>query len=166
MKVMLKGVIDEDFVNYKKPSMYLAFPYCSFKCEEECGRKVCQNSALAQQCNIQVSASILYERYQKNPITKAIVCGGLEPFDSWNSLKQLVRGFRTFTQDPIVIYTGYKEGELAEELKWLRQYRNILVKFGRFIPDKESHYDKILGVELASPNQYGKWIGGNDEDQS
>lgn len=164
MKITLKGIIDEDFVNYKKPSMYLAFPYCSFKCEEECGREICHNHTLAHQCDFQTSASTLYERYQKNPITKAIVCGGLEPFDSWNNLKVLIRGFRTFTKDPIVIYTGYKEDELTEELKYLRQFDNILVKFGRFIPDRESHYDRILGVELASPNQYSKWIGGKNED--
>ena len=34
----------EDFTNYKKPSMYIAFPSCTFKCEGECGQKICQNS--------------------------------------------------------------------------------------------------------------------------
>ena len=41
--MILKGLIDEDFVNYKKPAMVLEFPYCSFKCDKECGRQVCQN---------------------------------------------------------------------------------------------------------------------------
>jgi len=31
---------------------------------------------------------------------------------------------------------------------------NIIIKFGRFIPDQKSHMDETLGVELASPNQY------------
>ena len=35
-------------------------------------------------------------------------------------------------------------------------FRNIIVKFGRFIPDQESHYDEVLGVNLASNNQYAK----------
>jgi hypothetical protein len=81
-------------------------------------------------------------------------------------LRQLVRGFRVFTEDPIVIYTGYKEDELVEELKWLRQYDNILIKFGRFVPDKEDHYDELLGVKLASPNQYAKWVGGTNESEN
>ena len=42
MKVV--GLIDEDIVNYKKTSMYIAFPFCSFKCERECGKEICQNA--------------------------------------------------------------------------------------------------------------------------
>jgi len=33
---------------------------------------------------------------------------------------------------------------------------NIIVKFGRYRPNQEKHYDKILGVFLASDNQYAK----------
>ena len=28
----IKGLISEDFVNYKKPAMTIMFPYCTFKC--------------------------------------------------------------------------------------------------------------------------------------
>ena len=31
----IKDVIDEDFANYKKPSMFIATSQCSFKCEKE-----------------------------------------------------------------------------------------------------------------------------------
>ena len=34
--------------------------------------------------------------------------------------KYLIQGFRNITNDDIVIYTGYKEDELTDELKWLR----------------------------------------------
>ena len=40
----------------------------------------------------------------------------------------------------------------------LKQYDNIIIKFGRFIPNQEKHYDEVLGVELASPNQYARRI--------
>ena len=30
---------------------------------------------------------------------------------------------------------------------------NIIIKYGRFIPDQQPHYDEILGVNLASSNQ-------------
>jgi hypothetical protein len=33
--VQVKGVIYEDFVNYKKCSMLVAFPTCSFKCNAD-----------------------------------------------------------------------------------------------------------------------------------
>ena len=35
-------------------------------------------------------------------------------------------------------------------------YGNIIIKFGRFIPNQPSIYDEILGVTLASNNQYAK----------
>ena len=44
----IKGIIHEDFVNYKKPSMVVEFPCCDFKCDKECGQEVCQNSSLVK----------------------------------------------------------------------------------------------------------------------
>ena len=155
----IKGIRDEDFTQDKKPSMFIIFPYCNFKCDKESGKKICQNSHLATSKSVEVTEFSIVDRYLKNPITQAIVIGGLEPFDSWIELKRLVSLFRTKTQDDIVIYTGYEKREVENNmLRYLRAYRNIIVKFGRFVPDKESHYDEVLGVNLASPNQYAERI--------
>jgi hypothetical protein len=157
--MLIKGLIDEDFINYKKPSMFILFNYCSFKCDHEAGCAICQNSALAHEPDIDISFIEIASRYVKNPITKAVVFGGLEPFDSiW--LLRLIAEFRKYTDDEIVIYTGYTEEELEDDgiLGGVREYKNIIVKFGRFIPNQEKHYDEILGVELASPNQYARRI--------
>ena len=154
----LKGIIEEDFIQYKKPSMFLIFPKCSFKCDKECGRPICQNGALAnsEEIEIDIKQDILW-KYMDNPITEAIVCGGLEPFDSWEDLKCLIMNLRYYTPDDIVIYTGYREYEISrEKIDWLELYGNIVIKFGRFIPDQPSRYDEILGVNLASNNQYAK----------
>ena len=35
-----------------------------------------------------------------------------------------------------------------------RYFKNIIIKFGRYIPNQQAHYDDILGVNLASNNQY------------
>lgn len=158
MNIELKGVVFEDFVNYKKPSMYLAFPKCDFKCDRECGRAVCQNSQLANSENISVNIQRLVEKYLKSDITKAVVCGGLEPLDSFEQLYAFIKYFRVFKDDDIVIYTGYTEEEAKRKIGPLKKYNNIIVKFGRFIPSQPSHYDEVLGVKLASPNQYGKKI--------
>lgn len=151
----IKGLIDEDFVNYKKPSMYIAFPRCSFKCDKECGRQVCQNSALANEKNIEIALDKIIDRYMTNPITKALVCGGLEPFDSWKDLQCLILNFRYYTNDDIVIYTGYYEEEIEDEkIEWLMLYGPIIIKYGRFIPDDKEYFNYELGVKLASKNQY------------
>ena len=154
----IKGLVDEDFVNYKKPSMFIIFPECSFKCDKEAGCTICQNSALVNEPNIDISYIEIATRYVKNPITKSIVMGGLEPFDSWHDLRLLISILRGFTKDDIIIYTGYTEEELKNQLAYLRPYGNIIVKFGRFIPNQEKHYDEFLGVELASSNQYARRI--------
>lgn len=157
--MLIKNLIDEDFVNYKKPSMFIAFPYCSFKCCKEAGCSVCQNSQLAHEPNIEVQIDNILNRYINSPITSAIVCGGLEPLDSWEDLQAFICYVRHYIPDDIVIYTGYKEEEIKDKIDWLSLYENIIVKFGRFIPNQEGHYDEVLGVTLASPNQYAKQIG-------
>lgn len=161
----LKGLIDEDIVNYKKTSMFLIFPECSFKCDKENGCCVCQNSDLANQPIIDISKEDVCERYVTNPLTSAIVCGGLEPFDSEIDLLPFIDTLRRQykCKDDIVIYTGYTEEELTSLNKIkqnfysaLLKYDNIIVKFGRYIPKQMPHYDSVLGVELASNNQYAK----------
>ena len=101
----------------------------------------------------------------QNPITKAIVFGGLEPFDSLMDLSVLIEEFRKYTDDDIVIYTGYTEKEINSSpiklgvYKYLKSHcANIIIKFGRFVPNQEPHYDEILGVKLASNNQYARRI--------
>jgi hypothetical protein len=152
--MLIKGIIDEDFINYKKPCMVIEFPYCSFKCDKECGKQVCQNGALANSPNIDIERMDLINRYLQNDITQSIVMQGLEPFDSWNDLISFVFLFRCYSDDDIVIYTGYNLSELEEKVELLSYFKNIIIKFGRYIPNKQSHYDSVLGVNLASDNQY------------
>ena len=157
--IKIRGLIEEDFVNYKKPSMYIAFPYCTFKCDKECGYSVCQNSSLVTNSEIiNIDEQKIVKRYIDNPITTSIVISGLEPFDSFNELVILIRSFREKTSDDIVIYSGYNKEEITSYIEELKQFKNIIIKFGRFIPNQEKHYDEVLQVTLASPNQYGEKI--------
>lgn len=170
MKV--KGITDECFTDYKLPSMYIAFPHCNFKCDFENKGNYCQNSQLAKEPDIEISKEEILRRYIDNPITKAIVLGGLEPFDSEFDLLPFIdcarRQFKI--KDPIVIYTGYTEDELdtgnfgkvkdtdLQRSYWnnIKNSGNIIVKFGRYRPNHNKHFDEILGVYLASNNQYAK----------
>lgn len=154
----LKGLNEYDICNFRLPSMFIIFPTCSFKCDKECGRPICQNSSLAREPIIEIDAKEIIHRYLDNPLTHAVVCGGLEPFDSAAELSVFITLFRVFSQDPIVIYTGYTEEELADQLIFLQKFDNIIIKFGRFIPDSPHIFDTVLGVELASNNQYAKNI--------
>ena len=74
----IKGLIETDLINYKYPCMTIEMPYCSFKCDKECGERVCQNSALAAAADIEISVSNLIERYIKNPVTTSIVFQSLK----------------------------------------------------------------------------------------
>lgn len=156
--MIIKQLVDEDFVNYKKPSMFIGFPKCSFKCDKECGMQVCQNSTLALSHNIHIDTNKLVERYLDNPITHSIVCGGLEPLDTFDELVEFISCLRKKTDDDIVIYTGYYRNEILDKIDELSKFKNIIVKFGRFIQNQEKHFDEILGVYLASNNQYSERI--------
>jgi len=174
--MIVKDINECDFVNYKKPSMFLAFPTCSMKCDELNGAPVCQNCRLAQEPNISISKEEVCERYINNPLTNSIVFGGMEPFDSNLDVISLIDCLRNKynCNDDVVIYTGYtkeeliqgyrtnQEPEAAKAIKtfWvtLISYPNIIIKFGRFIVNSESRYDDILGVKLASKNQYAEVV--------
>ena len=156
MKVI--DIINEDFVNYRKPCMTIMMPYCTFKCDKECGKQVCQNSDLASAPKIEIEVKDIIKRYLNNPISESIVFQGLEPFDSLNEMYYFIQKFREVCDDDIVIYTGYKEEEIYPYLDFLKSYKNIIIKFGRFIPDDTPHRDSVLGVNLASSNQYAKKI--------
>lgn len=156
----IKGIIDEDFVNYKKPSMVIISNSCSFKCEKENGESCCQNSSLSQIKSKDILDEAIIVRYINNPITKAIVFSGLEPLDQFNELFDFILKLRyqCNCSDPVVIYSGFKEEEVVNKTKILSGFENIIVKFGRFIPNQKPHFDDILGVNLASDNQYAKKI--------
>lgn len=155
--MIIKGIIDEDFVNYKKPAMVIISPYCTFKCDKECGRQVCQNGSLAKALTTSVTVSSLVYRYLHNPITEAVVFQGLEPMDSFEDVLNFIAVLRlNKCMDDVVIYTGYNKDEISDKLKYLQQYSNIIIKYGRFIPGEDNHYDPVLGVNLASDNQYAE----------
>lgn len=154
----IKNLIDEDFVNYKKPAMFIGTSSCDFKCDKECGRQICQNSDLAKAPIIEIDDEEIIQRYIANPITEAIVCGGLESFDSFNELFNLIYILRQKNNDDFVIYTGYYPEEIQDKIKKLFMFKNIIIKFGRFIPDKPHRFDKTLGIELSSDNQFALTI--------
>lgn len=159
--MILKGIISEDFINYKVPSLVIEFPYCNFKCNKDCGKRVCQNSPLVDEPDINIDEEqLIYDYYLNNGITKAVVMQGLEPFDSFFQMLRFIYFLRVKNgcDDDVVIYTGYNEDEIKTKVDILKKYKNIIIKFGRYIPDQKSHHDEILGVDLASPNQYAKKI--------
>lgn len=152
----IKGIIDECIGDYKKTSMYIAMPYCSFKCDKENGIKLCQNSQLINEPDIDISYEDLISRYLQNPLTETIIFSGLEPLDSSQDLNKFIKIFRLFSDDDIVIYTGYTENEILTMFKGtsLLKEKNIIIKCGRYRPNQSPHYDELLGIELASDNQY------------
>ena len=159
--MQVKTIIDEDFTNYKKSSMFIATCYCNWKCciEQELDKSICQNSEIAQQKNIEVSADEIFSRYISNSITNSVVIAGLEPFLQFEEIYELIKYFRNNNcNDDFVIYTGYYNYEIEKQIKKLKQFANIIIKYGRYIPNQNAHYDEILGVNLASNNQYAERI--------
>lgn len=150
--MLLKTFHDEDFNNYRLPSMILGFPYCTFKCSE-C---LCQNSILAKYENKECNVDELIQRYLNNHLTKAVVMGGLEPLDSFEDIKDFLNKLRWDYKcnDTVVIYTGYEREEIEDKIRLLSYYPNVIIKIGRYLPNQERHFDEVLGVYLASDNQY------------
>ena len=78
--------------------------------------------------------------------------------DTFDDLLHFIAKFRQETDDDIIIYTGYNKEEVADKIAALSSFSNIIIKFGRYIPNSKSRYDEVLGVTLASKNQYAEKI--------
>lgn len=159
--IKLKGIVAEDFSNYKFPSMFLITSMCDWKCciEAKLDISVCQNSDLVNAETKEFNIENIIKSYLANDITKSIVIGGLEPFKQFDEIYSLIRCLRENScEDDIVIYTGYYLEEIKEQVEKLKNFKNIIIKFGRFIPNNTTKYDEVLGVTLASDNQFGERI--------
>lgn len=156
----IKAIVDEGFQDYKLPYMYIAMPHCNFKCCTEANIPIetCQNSEISKQDTIDISIKDIIKRYINNPITRAVVIAGLEPFDNAIEVLDLVYQFRKKSDDDIVIYTGYNRIEVECWRESLEIYNNIIIKYGRYIPNKPNRFDDVLGVALVSDNQYAERI--------
>lgn len=156
----LKAVVAEDFLNYKKPSMFINTCFCDWKCCHEAGvsESICQNNSLIKQLTMDIPNDELINRYLSNDLSEAVVIGGLEPMLQFDELLGFVKAFREKTQDDVVVYTGYYPDEISDKVNVLSEYPNIVIKFGRYVPNKPSRYDEVLGVTLVSDNQFAKRI--------
>ena len=154
----IKQILFEDFIQYKKCSMFIGTAFCDWKCCKEANCAICQNLPLANAPTIDIDNTKLVAAYMNNPLTEAVVFSGLEPMDQFDELVELIDEFRKQTKDPIIIYTGYNKEEILEKIQILKKIPNTIIKFGRFIPNRESHFDELLGVTLSSDNQYSERI--------
>lgn len=155
----IKGIVEDDFTNYKVPSMFITSCFCDFKCCTESGLDigVCQNAPLVQADTREVPDETIYRHYTSNPISKSVVIGGMEPFLQFEEVKSLIELFREHDDhSDFVIYTGYYPDEISEQLELLKPLGNIVVKFGRFVPNRPHRYDVVLGIELSSDNQFAE----------
>lgn len=154
----VKTIVDEDFVNYSKSSMFIGTISCGGKCCLEGGfpLSVCQNDGWRGNAPIDIRDEVIVKRYLQNQITHAIVLGGLEPMEQSDEVLALIKTLREDfdCHDDVVIYTGYYPDEVTAILDKLQVFDNIVVKFGRYVPNMKSRFDDVLGVNLASDNQY------------
>ena len=154
----VKNIVDLDIVNYKEPSSFITCPSCTFKCDKDNGNQYCQNWKLTKYPNINIPADKLIDNYYNPEVVSAVVLGGLEPLDDMDGISEFLQAFRKRYEDTVVIYTGYEENEIYDKIERIAGYGNIIVKFGRYRPNQKPHYDELLGVDLASDNQYAKRI--------
>lgn len=172
----IKAIKADDYTNYRDPegwsSLFVGMGTCDWKCCIAAGIPIetCQNSELARAPIVELDATSLLKRYALE--SGSVVVGGLEPFNDMGSLKELATAYRDFVNylslggetklDKFVVYTGYNPDEVIDRVEEIynivKERLTFIVKFGRFVPGQKPHTDKVLGVDLASDNQYARVI--------
>ena len=161
----VRKLLTERFQDYKVPSMYLAACFCDWKC---CPDKpyVCQNNPVANLPVTDIPDDEILDIYLSDPITEAIIIAGLEPLLQANEVCSLIRrAAERAIRTTFVIYTGYTVCEARDigffdELKATGYGKDVqvIIKYGRYVPDQQPHFDEVLGVDLVSDNQYAEII--------
>ena len=167
----IRFLIDTDVTNYRKTSMVVGMPYCDGKCWRDLNAQggnydwsLCHNHSIRDEREIEIAVNDLASRYISNPLSHAVVFAGMEPLLSIHQIVAFIIYLRGACrcEDDIVIYTGYNEDEkpVSDFTNLLKtaDVSNVIVKFGRYIPGDEEHLDPVLGVKLASKNQYARKI--------
>lgn len=149
--------ITEVFQDYKKAALFLGVCFCDWKCCKESGLPLstCQNYSWSNNEIVEVSFNSIVNRIKGNLLTDAVIIGGLEPLIQINEVVQLISYIRQQgLKNDIVIYTGYYDYEIEDNtLLELKKY-NVLMKCGRYKPNKIPFFSTLLGITLASDNQY------------
>ena len=159
-KMKLKFIKRDDFVNYRKCSMFLGTISCDWKCCKESNLpcSICQNYPWSNNPIKEFDNKDIINMYLKDGLEESIVFGGLEPILQFQEIVLFISEFRKVSEDDIVIYTGYYKEEIKEQINILKNYPNIIIKYGRYIPNMEERFDDVLGIKLASKNQYAEKI--------
>ena len=186
MKVL--EIKPNDFANFHDPwghsSLFVGMGWCDWKCCKEAGVDVsiCQNYELQNSgFSKNIPARDLLSRYLGE--STSVVLGGLEPLNDMEGVLELASEFAELAEGwprdvraAFVVYTGYTREEchgkidaVARSLGWRP---TLIVKYGRFVPNGNGRFDPVLGVTLASDNQYAsvekggtpKWDARWDED--
>ena len=168
--VNLIDVKTDDITDYLKTSLLLVTPKCSGKCGEKC-----QNYFLIKNATTkQYAVSSIVNLYNNLTTHNAVVFAGLEPFDTFNDTQILVDAFLQNDKPiDIVIYTGYYQQSITDKVNVLLQKliktkstnKTIIIKFGPYIAENRSYYSNILGIKLATDNQYVKRFYLNSENK-
>lgn len=108
--------------------------------------------------NKEIEIKELIKRFDDNSLSECIIFAGLEPILQFKEIMSFISEFRKKHKEEIVIYTGYYPNEIKCYIEELKQFKNIIIKFGRYVQGLESIYDNILGVQLISKNQFAERI--------
>lgn len=157
--------IRETLGDYKKHSLLISVGTCSGKCWKELGldESICHNNILKESVKDMSNDRIvkIIKGYIEDGMISSVIFGGLEPIEQIEDIKYIINEVEEISKKyvikiDIVIYTGFYREEIEECVESLTKdrYNKLIIKYGRFIPNSKSRYDKVLGITLSSDNQY------------
>lgn len=145
--------VRETITDYRKSTLYLCGYICTLGCKD------CFHNELKKNHPTTLSIEKLFTDYISTTSCDAILFSGLNWLEQIEELFVLIHYIRSnHINKDIVIYTGYDKHEISDKIAMLSKFDNIIIKYGRFDATLPPRYDDVLGITLASSNQWAELL--------
>jgi len=147
MKIRYKSITHERV----EDAPFVGALVCALDCNIGC--KGCFNQSLKEAPIFYKKADEIMDEIMSNPFNEGVILAGLEWSLQPTELLALVKS-ATVRNMPVIVYTGHDINTFLRRVPLIKQFTEVLVKYGAYDESKLSLTHEAYGIKLASTNQH------------
>ncbi|MCH4890037.1 radical SAM protein [Acidaminobacter sp. JC074] len=146
MKIRYKSITHERL----EDAPFVGALVCALDCNIGC--KGCFNQSLKEAPIFYKKADEVLDEIMSNPFNEGVILAGLEWSLQPSELMAMIKSCAS-KNIPVIVYTGHKIETFLRRVPKIKNYPEVLIKYGAYDESKLSLTHEAYGVRLASTNQ-------------